>query len=90
MFTSFPWQSQWLNQSKWPISNVKQLAGQSHFISRLCLLRADSWPSSQQKLDVGKFSNDVLIINFILSDNGKFGDQTQLFLDNLEKNWMKN
>ncbi|EOY04960.1 Tetratricopeptide repeat (TPR)-like superfamily protein isoform 1 [Theobroma cacao] len=41
---------------------------------------AGSGPS-QEKLNVGKFSNDaVLIANAILSDSGEFGDKTQIFL----------
>ncbi|XP_022761733.1 pentatricopeptide repeat-containing protein At1g06710, mitochondrial isoform X2 [Durio zibethinus] len=44
-------------------------------------LGADSGPSSQQNLDVGKFSSDaVLIANAILSGNGEFGDKTPIFL----------
>ncbi|XWS13261.1 hypothetical protein CRYUN_Cryun36dG0022400 [Craigia yunnanensis] len=44
-------------------------------------LGADSGPSSQEKLDVGKVSDDaVLIANAILSDNGEFGDKTQIFV----------
>ncbi|KAK8549282.1 hypothetical protein V6N13_008959 [Hibiscus sabdariffa] len=44
-------------------------------------LRTDSKPSSLQKFDAGKFSDEaVLIANAILSDNGEFGDKTQIFL----------
>ncbi|KAL4309039.1 hypothetical protein GQ457_01G034480 [Hibiscus cannabinus] len=44
-------------------------------------LRTDSKPSSLQKLDAGKFSDEaVLIANAILSDNGEFRDKTQIFL----------
>ncbi|XVF65479.1 hypothetical protein PTKIN_Ptkin09bG0252600 [Pterospermum kingtungense] len=41
----------------------------------------DSGVSSQQQLDVGKVSDDaILIANALLSDNEEFGDKAQIFL----------
>lgn len=50
-------------------------------------LGADSGAPSQQKLDVGKVSDNALLIaDALLSDNGEFGDKTQIFLRQFREN----